>query len=177
VGDNARVTVPGQRPDPPPVTVQSGRSHIEGNIVSSRSARNDQVTQTVQVLEGNPAFISTGQSAVVPNTQVLETPGGRQIVQGGSVVQSHTGFYVTPRVSGDHVTLEIGTSRERMRNPTVGGVSGQQVSTVVSGRLGEWIEAGGVSQSMEREQGEILGRSRDARRDDSRVLLKVEEVR
>jgi hypothetical protein len=180
VGDNGRVTLP-RRPGPgtanePGVTVQSGRTRVEGNVVSSQSARSDQVMQSVQVLEGNPAFIRAGQSAVVPGTQVIDTPTGRRIIQGAQTVDASSGFYVTPRVSGDRVNLEISTSRERLRNPATGAVSGQQVSTVVSGRLGEWIEIGGMTQSIEREQGEILGRSRDARRDDSRVLLKVDEI-
>jgi len=179
VGTNARVTVPG-RPGTtgdPGVSVQSGRTRVEGNVVSSQSARNDQLTQSVQVLEGNPAFIRTGQSAIVPNTQIIETPTGRQIIQGGGqTVEANTGFYATPRVNGDRVTLEIGTSRERLRNLETGSVSGQHVSTVVSGKLGEWIEIGGITQSMEQEQGEVLARSRDARRHDSRVMLKVEEV-
>jgi len=179
VGTNARVTVPG-RPGTtgdPGVSVQSGRTRVEGNVVSSQSARNDQLTQSVQVLEGNPAFIRTGQSAIVPNTQIIDTLTGRQIIQGGGqTVEANTGFYATPRVNGDRVTLEIGTSRERLRNLETGSVSGQHVSTVVSGRLGEWIEIGGITQSMEQEQGEVLARSRDARRHDSRVMLKVEEV-
>ena len=79
-------------------------------------------------------------------------------------------------LAGDRVTLEIGTSRERLSTPETGAVRGQQVSTVVSGRLGEWMEIGGTTQSMEREEGELLGRSRDARRHDSRVLLRVEEM-
>jgi len=179
VGTNARVTVPG-RPGTtgdPGVSVQSGRTRVEGNVVSSQSARNDQLTQSVQVLEGNPAFIRTGQSAIVPNTQIIDTLTGRQIIQGGGqTVEANTGFYATPRVNGDRVTLEIGTSRERLRNLETGSVSGQHVSTVVSGKLGEWIEIGGITQSMEQEQGEVLARSRDARRHDSRVMLKVEEV-
>ena len=179
VGTNARVTVPG-RPGTtgdPGVSVQSGRTRVEGNVVSSQSARNDQLTQSVQVLEGNPAFIRTGQSAIVPNTQIIDTLTGRQIIQGGGqTVEANTGFYATPRVNGDRVTLEIGTSRERLRNLETGSVSGQHVSTVVSGRLGEWIEIGGITQSVEQEQGEVLARSRDARRHDSRVMLKVDEM-
>jgi len=112
VGTNARVTVPG-RPGTtgdPGVSVQSGRTRVEGNVVSSQSARNDQLTQSVQVLEGNPAFIRTGQSAIVPNTQIIDTLTGRQIIQGGGqTVEANTGFYATPRVNGDRVTLEIGT--------------------------------------------------------------------
>jgi len=178
IGDNARVTLPKQRgaAGDPTVTVQSGSTRVEGNLANSRSARNDQVTQTMQTLEGNPAFIRTGQSVVVPGAQVIDTPTGRQIIQGGQTVQANTGFYVTPRLSGDRVSLEVATSLQRLRNPATGAVSGQQIGTVVSGHLGEWIEIGGVAQSIEREQGQILGRSRDARRDDSRVQLRVDEV-
>jgi len=177
VGDNARVTVPGRRnTGDPGVSVQTGRTRVEGNIASTQSARNDQVTQTVQVLEGNPAFIRAGQSVIVPNNQVIDSLTGGTIIQGGQTVQANTGFYATPRVSGHRVTLEISTSRERLRNPDVGAVSGQHVSTVVSGQLGEWIEIGGSTQSMEREEGEVLARTRDARRHDTRLLLKVDEV-
>jgi type II secretory pathway component GspD/PulD (secretin) len=178
IGDHARVTVPGRRtPDQSTVTVQTGRNRVEGNVASTQSARSDEVTQTVQVLEGGSAFIRTGQSVVVPNSQVIDTPNGRRYVHGGDTVQADTGFYVTPRVSGERVMLDISTSRERMRNPSNGTISGERIGTQVSGRLGEWIEIGGTSQSMEREQGEILSRSRDARSSDSRVLLKVDEVR
>jgi hypothetical protein len=179
VGTNARVTVPGGpgTAGDPGVSVQTGRTRVQGNVVSSQSARDDQVTQSVQVLEGNPAFIRIGQSAIVPNSQIIVTPTGREIIQGGGqTVQANTGFYATPRVSGARVTLEIDTSRERLRNLETGSVSGQHVSTVVSGRLGEWIEIGGITQSMEQEQGEVLARTRDARRHDSRVMLKVDEV-
>jgi type II secretory pathway component GspD/PulD (secretin) len=178
VGDNGRVTIPGRRnsANEPSVSVQTGRTRIEGNVVSSQSARNDQVTQTLQVLEGNAAFIRTGQSTVMPDAQVIDPATGRRLMQSGQVVEANTGFYVTPRVSGDRVTLEIATSRQRLRNPATGTVSGEQVGTVVSGRLGEWMEIGGMTQTTEREQGEILGRSRDARRNDRRVMLKVDEV-
>jgi hypothetical protein len=58
-----------------------------------------------------------------------------------------TGFYATPRLSGDRVTLEISPQQQRL----TGGDRGAQVAvatgsaaTTVSGRLGEWIEIGGV---------------------------------
>ena len=174
---NARVTVP-RRPgagNDPGVSVQSGRTRVDGQVISSRSARSDDVTQTVQVLEGNPALIRVGQSAPVVSTQVIQTPNGTQVIQGTQTVEADTGFYVTPRVNGDRVTLEIGTSRDRLRGST-GATSVQRVSTVVSGHLGEWIELGGVSQTTEREQGEILARTRDTHRDDRRVMLKVDEI-
>ncbi len=179
VGSQAQIRVP--RPpgagNDPGVTVQSGSTRIEGHAISSRSAREDGVTQTVQVLEGNNAFIRVGHWAAVSNAQVIHTPGGTQITRGTDLVDADTGFYVTPRVNGDRVTLEISTSRDRVRNSNTGAVSIQRVSTVVSGRLGEWIEIGGSSETVERTQSEILARSREARSDDRRVMLKVDEVR
>lgn len=179
IGDNAQVKVPMPRGtgNDPTVTVESGGTRVQGSAISSRSARDDGVTQTVQVLDGNSAFIRVGQSAPVANTQVIQTPGGAQITQSTGFVDADTGFYVTPRVNGERVTLEISTSRDRLRNSNTGNVNIQRVDTVVSGRLGEWIEIGGSSETMERTQSQALTRSRDARSDDRRVSLKVDEVR
>jgi hypothetical protein len=113
----------------------------------------------------------------VSSTQVIRTPNGTQVTQGTDFTSADTGFYVRPRVNGDLVTLEISTARDRLRNPNTGAANIQRVSTVVSGRLGEWIELGGSSQTVERSQNQTLARSRDARSEERRVLLRVEEVR
>jgi hypothetical protein len=159
------------------VTVQSGRTQVEARALTSRSSRDDGVTQTVQVMEGNDAFIRVGQSAPVQSTQVIRTPRGTQITQGTDLVDADTGFYVTPRVNGDRVTLEINTARDRLRSPNTGATSIQRVNTVVSGRLGEWIEIGGSSETVDRSQNQALTRTREARSDERRVMLKVDEVR
>ena len=179
VGSNAQMTVarpPGAR-NAPGVSVQSGRVDVEGHAVSSRAARDEGVTQTVQVLEGNAAFIRTGQSVPSTITQITQTPGSNQVMQSTQYIDADTGFYATPRVSGDRVTLEISTARDRVRNPATGAVNVQRVGTVVSGRLGEWIEIGGSTERMDRSQSEILARSRDASSESRRVLLMVEEVK
>ena len=99
------------------------------------------------------------------------------MTQGSEYVDANTGFYVTPRVSGDRVTLEISTARDRLRNPNTGAISVQHVGTTVSGQLGEWMEIGGSMQSADRSQGQLAARSRDARTISRRVLLMVEEVK
>jgi type II secretory pathway component GspD/PulD (secretin) len=179
VGSNAQVTVPappGARRDPG-VVVQSEGDRIEGRAVGSRSAQDSSVTQTVQVLEGNSAFIRTGQSVPLTSTQANRTPGGTQITQSTDFVSADTGFYVTPRVSGDRVTLEISTARDRVRNPNTGAASIQRASTVVSGRIGEWIAVGGSSETAERSRSELLSQRRDSSRDERTIMLKVEEAR
>jgi len=178
-GSNAQVTVPappGTRRDPG-VVVQSEGDSIEGRALSSRSAQDSSVTQTVRVLEGNSAFIRTGQSVPVTSIRSNRTPGGTQITQSTDFANADTGFYVIPRVSGDRVTLEISTARDRVRNPDTGAVNIQRASTVVSGRLGEWIAVGGSSETSERSRSELLSQRHYSSRDERSIMLKVEETR
>jgi type II secretory pathway component GspD/PulD (secretin) len=178
-GSNAQITVPappGTRRDPG-VVVQSEGDNIEGRALGNRSAQDSSVTQTVRVLEGNSAFIRTGQSVPVTSIRSNRTPGGTQITQSTDFANADTGFYVIPRVSGDRVTLEISTARDRVRNPDTGAVNIQRASTVVSGRLGEWIAVGGSSETSERSRSELLSRRSDSSRDERSIMLKVEETR
>jgi type II secretory pathway component GspD/PulD (secretin) len=174
LGDAGQVTVPG-RPHPRGATVTTGG--VEAQVYSSDSQRTDRATQSVRVLEGNAAFISIGQSVPLQGRQVIVGPGGAVSQQSTQYRDVDSGFYVTPRVHGDDVTLEISAANDRLVNPTTGASSIQRVQTVVSGRLGEWIELGGTGEQRSRDQSVILGRSSDASRDYRRVLLKVEEVR
>jgi type II secretory pathway component GspD/PulD (secretin) len=157
--------------------VQSEGDNIEGRALGNRSAQDSSVTQTVRVLEGNSAFIRTGQSVPVTSIRSNRTPGGTQITQSTDFANADTGFYVIPRVSGDRVTLEISTARDRVRNPDTGAVNIQRASTVVSGRLGEWIAVGGSSETSERSRSELLSRRSDSSRDERSIMLKVEETR
>jgi type II secretory pathway component GspD/PulD (secretin) len=178
-GSNAQITVPappGTRRDPG-VVVQSEGDNFEGRALGNRSAQDSSVTQTVRVLEGNSAFIRTGQSVPVTSIRSNRTPGGTQITQSTDFANADTGFYVIPRVSGDRVTLEISTARDRVRNPDTGAVNIQRASTVVSGRLGEWIAVGGSSETSERSRSELLSRRSDSSRDERSIMLKVEETR
>jgi len=179
IGDNATVSVPG-RPTPPGATVRA--DGVRAKVYSSQSARTDRVTQQVQVIEGGRALIRAGRSVPVRNRQVIDTPSGRSVTNTTELLEADTGFYVVPRVAGDQVTLEIFTaadaldpSRPAPSRPT--GVNVQQVQTVVSGRLGEWIEIGGLGQQANLRESELLGRSREARQEDRRVLVKVDEIR
>ena len=117
----------------------------------STSVSAERVDQRVQVLEGSRAFISTGQSlAVMSGTAMRETM---------------TGFDVLPRIAGREVLLEIAQRRETLSQQ-------QALATVVSTRLAEWVEVGGVAESASRRDGTVA-RSSASRR----IWLKVEELR
>lgn len=149
---------------------------IELRVRRSRSRNRSEDVQRVRVMEGNPATIYLGQSIPVASRSITTTPGGVQSSDTIEYRQVATGFAVVPRISGDSVTLEIATQRDRLSNSGGGRIDFQGVQTTVSGRLGEWIEIGGaVSLETQRRSG-VIYRSTDQSSDTRRVLLKVEEL-
>jgi type II secretory pathway component GspD/PulD (secretin) len=179
--DRARVIVPdsGDRRGGN-VVLRDGDDRLRARALESRGAESDRNTQSVQVLEGREAFIRAGQSVPVRERQARRNVVGGQVVE--QVVESTqyrdvtTGFYVLPRMSGDRVTLEISPQRETLSTSVPGGVSVQRVVTTVSGRLGEWMEIGGIAQDRSTQDAVLLGRSATTVSDGRRVLLKVEEL-
>lgn len=132
-------------------------------------------THTLDVLEGYPAFIATGQAVPVAEQTT--------VINNNTVHQQHTtrymnvssGFYVVARVNGPMVTLELSP---RMNRPGIrqDHYDIQQAHTRVSGRIGEWINIGGVSGSTQGTGDGILKYSRTTNDDDRAIELLVEEV-
>jgi type II secretory pathway component GspD/PulD (secretin) len=175
--DSARVTVPGSRSQQGATAeVRKGDNVARARALSSQSAATDRNVQTVQVLEGNEALIRIGQSVPVRSRSVIRTPQGTQISESVEYRDADSGFRVRPRVNGDRVTLEISTRHDVPAGPNSQSFNVQGVDTVVSARLGEWMEIGGVDQSrVQTDVGTISGRS-GSFSDDRKVFLKVEQV-
>lgn len=127
---------------------------------------------SVQVIEGNAAFIATGSS--VPIVTSVAGGGGRRrpwAASSTSYRDLSSGFMVTPRVNGQQVVLDIEQQDERVTN---GNIQTQQLTTQVSGPLGEWIQLGGVSESAESSRNGILNRQYSTRSDGRSIWVKVE---
>lgn len=126
---------------------------------------------SVQVIEGNSAFISTGTS--VPIVTAVAAGGGRRpwAASSTSYRDLSSGFVVTPRVNGQLVILDIDQADERVSN---GSIQTQRLTTQISGPLGEWIQLGGVNESAESNQRGILSRQHTTRSDARTIWVKVE---
>ena len=128
-------------------------------VVQGRQVRDDvRSTSSVTTLEGREAYVAIDESR--PFTT------------------SSTGFFATPRVSADSVTVEISPVQQRLagaaRSPVV---EGGMLTTTVSGRLGEWIALGGIEQARGGTASGIV--SWGARSDLTRysAWVKVDEIR
>ena len=173
----ARVTVPGSRSTQGgSVEVRKGDDVVRARAQSSQSTAADRGVQTVQVLEGNEALIRIGQSVPVRSRSVVQTPQGAQISESVEYRDADTGFRVRPRVNGNRVTLEISTRRDQVADPRRQTIDLQRVDTVVSGRLGEWMEIGGVDQGRVQTENTTISRRSRNLSDDRRVFLKVDQL-
>lgn len=178
-GSDGRVTLPGSGSrEGGQVVLREGDDRLRARVVETNQAGQERIAQTVQVLEGYSAFIRVGESRPVPSRQVVRTVVNGQIVD--RVIEStdyrdvNTGFNVLPRLQGDRVTLDIDPRRESFDADRRGAVNVQRVVTTVSGRIGEWIDLGGISEERSDNRTEILG-TRSLRVNEQRgVQVKVD---
>lgn len=122
-----------------------------GQVVVRHSTAGDDIRNvgSVQALEGYETYVSLGQSR--PFTSMTVTGGVYYppvVSHSTGFRDVQTGFYATPRVDGDRVTLEISS---RQQSPASAGhdapVTTGSVNTTVTGRLGEWLQIGGSADS------------------------------
>jgi threonine aldolase len=126
----------------PPAAESGGQVVVHGGTASD-DLRN---VSSVRALEGRETYVALGQSQ--PFTTTTVTGGGRHpsIVSNSTEFRDvQTGFYATPRIAGDRVTLELSSSQQRVSGDARPGlVTTGAVTSTVSGKLGEWIQVGGT---------------------------------
>lgn len=144
------------------VTVRAGERNLQTQSSSVSS---------VQVLEGNSAFIATGTS--VPIVTSVAVGGGRRPFVAGTIEHRdlQRGFTVTPRMNGDQVILEISQQDERVAG---GGIQSQSLNTQVIGRLGTWMQLGGVSESSSQSNSGTLSRNYSTGSNELSIWVKVD---
>jgi type II secretory pathway component GspD/PulD (secretin) len=152
----------------PGVAVTARRSTQRANLRNLSS---------VLTLEGTEAFIAVGQSAPVSTTQVTSGWAGPGVVQTTEYRDANTGFYATPRVSGEMVTLDLSPTQQRFTGqPTDRRIATAGVTTQVSGRLGEWIRVGGSTDTGRGSSSGLLTRGTRSDESSYSVWVKVEDV-
>jgi hypothetical protein len=143
-------------------------------IAGGNTRRDEHLMQQIQVVDGGEAYIEVGE--VVPLQERYIVRDGRRVREYTSTDYQPltTGFYVSPRLQGERVTLEI--SPHQRRATGTGRIITQSLATTVSGRLGEWLPVA-VSDTQDTARDHALPRrDRETVRDERRILLKVETV-
>ena len=155
--------------------IQIGQGEVNGRdqvrIIRRSTDSRSGGTQQVQATEGYPALIQVGQS--VPITSQGRDMYGQPYsnTQYRNVTQ---GFYVTASLTGDRVHLNISSNRDRLSQSQPGAIDIQSTDTRVSGRIGEWITIGGVSEQSQSTQGDFLQHRATQGRGDMNMRVKVD---
>lgn len=179
LGGGARVIVPDSGDaGGASVEIGQGQDRLKARVASTRSLENERNTQQLQVLEGSRALVRGGQSVPVPQRQVIHDRWGTRVIESTQYQEAGSGFYVLPRISSNRVTLEVGAQHDAFvpgggDQPTV---RTQQASSTVSGRLGEWLEVGGLGQQRGSDDATISARGASRTREQRSVLIRVEEI-
>lgn len=151
------------------------RAAIQGGASGLQRREQDDLLQQVRTLEGNAAHIAIGQSVPIPSGYTAVGPGGI-VMQNTVTMQDYaSGFTVVPRISGDRVTLEIGTAKDRPTGYGAGRTQG--LATTVSGRLGDWIDLGGIGQTLSQNEGLSASGGTTTQRRTALIQVRVDEVR
>ena len=137
-----------------------------GTVIQSNGVRihsNHEVRQTstqqeqkLRAIEGSPAWISTGQSIAY-----------RSADQWGNATtefkNADRGFYVTARIIGNRVQLDISTSNDKLsedpRKSRRGIIETEHLQTIASGTVGEWISLGGITMQDNSDSRSYTGKS------------------
>ena len=155
---------------------KKGGDGMRVRALGGENPEEEGIIQQVQVLEGNTAFISIGITVPLTEYATVRNAHGTQVIEAPVYRDVMTGFYVLPRVSGDTVTLEISTQKDRLIDGRTGTTGVQHIDTSVSGRLGEWMGIGGM---LHEARGKRVGIAHGGRRDGRdlrRVLIRVDEM-
>lgn len=118
--------------------------------ISTQKNLRDNPIHKVRVTEGTEAYIESGKR--IPYF-VGATWIGPGVVGGGvEYKDAVTGFYVLPRVRGDNVILEVSPFKSSQSDAVGANIVTQSASTTITGRVGEWLLIGGVTEQQEQGQ-------------------------
>ena len=159
--------------------IGSGDARAGVRVQRSATTLSGNETHALRVLEGQQAFIRTGQSVPVVDESVTVTGFGTTIQRGTYFEEFGSGFYVLPRLSGDQVTLEISTLRRRLdgRSNAINSARVQETATYISGQLGRWMEIAGVDSAAHRRASETGSSRVRTTRNNNSIYVKVERLR
>lgn len=149
--------------------VRDGASlNIENRQIRSNSLN----SQFIQVMDGEKAFISVGQS--IPYTQEWVSLTQRYISTQRTTefVAIDTGFTVRPRTIGSLVELEV-TPRFAQLNQR-GMIDFETLTTTIRASRGEWIDLADIMLRKDDVSRAILSRQGDYQSSDSQLSIKVE---
>ena len=147
------------------ITYNSGNVSGDINASNSRSSQASNPLHQLRVTEGTEGFIQTGNQVAYSSYN-----------NGTEFKDVTTGFYVLPRIRGSGVTLKVRPFKNSQSNTRAGNIETQSANTTISGRLGEWLPLGGVSEQFKRSQSGIGSSSSSEGSNKSSIWIRADLI-
>ena len=154
----------------------------DGDVIRYRKSHKETETQEnnifhINTLEGNPAFINTGQLIPIRNQTAIVTSGAVVVQDNIEHRNVSSGFYITPKLRGDNVVLTVSPRFAQLNQNEKNVINFQNIDTTVHGKLGEWISLGGIDQSFRASDKRNLINKKQYNEEKSSILIKVDEIK
>ena len=158
------------------IPMASAQISMHGMNADTRDVNSSRDTQVLRTLDGQPAYIKTGKlTPMQNNTQYGTYYGGLSASSSTRMLETSAGFAVTPRLNGHQVLIDIEPWADHLTYN--GGVNSQTAHTMLSARLGEWVEiAGNDSSGMHSKEGFNTFNQTTVKGANLRLLIKVDRV-
>lgn len=158
------------------VRVDEDGTALRGKVTVHRTEAksHERNTHMVNTLEGEPAFIAEGLAFPTVGSQV-HIVNGRQVISNTlEYRQLESGFYALARINGDQVTVTASPKREALSPRGGGMVESEALVTTVRGPVGQWLELGGRTASVERSRSGVVHRTESKEHEANPIWIKVE---
>jgi hypothetical protein len=154
------------------VTFSTRNASGGANVISTRGRLQDNPIHQLRVSEGSEGYIETGESIPYFSGARWLAPGA--VVGSIDYKDVTTGFYVLPRVHGDQVTLQVSPFKQSQSQTRGGDINTQSAHTTITGRLGEWLPVGGVTEQTNQSRSSIGTYSSTQSRGEESIWIKAD---
>ncbi len=166
VGDDVSVIV-GDRPPKEEGT--------KVRVNSNRSSTDRDTEHMIRVIEGGQTFIAAGEIRPYEHRTIIKHRYGVSVYDNIDYQDVTSGFYVTPRLSGnDRVSLQVQPHYRTVNEERSGTIDVQEADTTLEAKLGEWIQIGGIDTDVKSKDSGILSTSRNSSNIRSEIYIKVD---
>ena len=166
IGDDGRVIV-GNRPP-----------KEKGTNVTYQSNRTDQGNDSehrIRVIEGGKAFITAGVIRPYEHRTIIRHRNGISIYDNVDYQDVTSGFYVSPRLTGNgEVTLHIQPHYRTSRDEHSGQVDVHEADTTIITGLGKWTQIGGIDTQSNSTNKGFINKSANRSAKQSSIYIKVD---
>ena len=144
-------------------------------VNSNKNTTQRDTEHMIRVIEGGQAFITAGEIRPYEHRTIIRHRNGVSVYDSVDYQDVTSGFYVTPRLTGNNnVSLQVQPHYRSISDKRSGTIDVQEADTTLQTKLGEWVQIGGIDTDENSKDSGILSTSRNSGNKQSAIFIKVE---